>query len=381
MPKIADVEAIPLSIPYIDDPPTLFQESWGVQVYVKVKLGDVAGWGEVLVYGGDLVDAYLGVLNSIVKPAVVGEEVNEVGDVAKIVNKLERLLFTAGLCGIVSGAIGGLEMALWDALGKYLGKNIVSLIGQASRTKIPVYASFPRYSNEEQVVKAVSKALDRGFTMVKIHQHADNVAESIKAIRRVYGYGIRVAVDLNAAYPNVEGAAKLIESISRYEVYWVEEPIWPPNNYEGLRQLAERAPIPIAAGENEYSTAGFINLAKSGVRYLQPDISKLGGLLKLLTTIDSLKTLNRPIAPHLRPHKSILAHLYTLAAASVRGDVVVVEWPLTWVNDIYDANVEVSGGEVDISPFLKRPGLGLNVIEGNFSKYGYFKKFRPLIFH
>jgi len=117
MPVIRDVKSIPISIPYVDDPPTVFRDSWGVQLYVKVSLGDVAGWGEVLVYGSGIVDAYIGVINDVIAPAVINEGVNGINDIERLVNGLEKLLFTGGLCGVITGAIGGFEMALVGCLG------------------------------------------------------------------------------------------------------------------------------------------------------------------------------------------------------------------------------------------------------------------------
>ncbi len=82
----------------------------GVQLYVKVELGgDSVGWGgEVLVYGSGVVDAYMGVLNDVVVPATVGgKNIEGVEDIVALTNELEKLLFTGGLCGIVTGAMGG----------------------------------------------------------------------------------------------------------------------------------------------------------------------------------------------------------------------------------------------------------------------------------
>ncbi|WP_291999899.1 mandelate racemase/muconate lactonizing enzyme family protein [Caldivirga sp.] len=380
MPKLTTVKPIPISIQYIDDPPTVFQEAWGRQLYVKVELGDVVGWGEVLVYGSGIVDSYVGVFNDVVTPAVTGELIENASDIYRLISRLEKLLFTAGLCGVVTGTIGGLEMALWDALGKYLNKPVSDLLGPRVRDRLPVYASFPRYSIVDYVVKAVNKALNSGFNTVKLHQHVNDALESIKAIRENIGYGISVALDLNAAFDKPEKALDFLNKVHRYEPYWVEEPTWPPNDYELLAYVANKSPVPIAAGENEYYIHGFRELAHIGLTYVQPDISKVGGLIKFVDVVKAIAALGKPVAPHHRPHKSILAHLYTLHAASVMSSIAIVEWPLTWVKDIYDIDVEVKDGEVSLTG-LKGSGVGVNVDEWALGKYPYVSKYAPLMFH
>ncbi|ABW01966.1 mandelate racemase/muconate lactonizing enzyme family protein [Caldivirga maquilingensis] len=380
MPKLNTIKLIPVSIPYIDDPPTVFQEAWGRQLYVKVELGDLIGWGEVLVYGSNIIDSYIGVFNDVIIPAVTGEVIENVGDVHRLVNKLEKLLFTAGLCGVVSGAMGGLEMALWDALGKYLNKPISELLGVRIRDKVPVYASFPRYSTVDYVVKAVDKALSNGFNTVKLHQHVNDTVDSIKAIRENMGYGVKVALDLNAAFNKPEEALNFLNKVHRYEPYWVEEPIWPPNNYELLTHVADKSPVPIAAGENEYYIGGFKELARIKLMYIQPDVSKVGGLIRFMDIIKEASTLGKPVAPHHRPHKSILTHLYTLHVASVVSNIAIVEWPLSWIKDIYNVDVEVKDGEVSLSR-LMNSGVGVNVNEEALGKYPYVSKYSPLVFH
>jgi L-alanine-DL-glutamate epimerase-like enolase superfamily enzyme len=381
MPIIRDVKSIPISIPYVDDPPTVFRDSWGVQLYVKVSLGDVAGWGEVLVYGSGIVDAYIGVINDVIAPAVINEGVNGINDIERLVNGLEKLLFTGGLCGVITGAIGGFEMALWDALGKYLDKSISELLGARVRDKVPVYASFPRYSSVDYVIRAVGKALDSGFTMVKLHQHPDDAIDAIRAVRERFGYDLKVALDINAAFNDPQRALDFLSKVHRYEPYWVEEPTWPPNDYELLGIVADKSPVPIAAGENEYYVNRFKELARLGLAYVQPDISKVGGLTRFIEIIKAINELERPVAPHHRPHKSILTHTYTLHVASVIDGIALVEWPLVWINEIYDGEITVKNGEIDITNLVKKEGVGLGIREEILSKYPYERKYTPLIFH
>ncbi len=99
-----------------------------------------------------------------------------------------------------------------------------------------------------------------------------------------------------------------------------------------------------------------------------------------------IKDLGKYIAPpHHRPHRSVLAHAFTLHVASAVSEVTTVEWPLAWLNELYDGNLEVrNGGEVDVAPLLGRGGgVGLGgVMEDALTKYKYERKYSPpLLFH
>lgn len=384
MPRIDSVSWLPAGIRYEDEIPTPFVDSWGAQLFVKVSLSDgSAGWGEVLAYGSSIVDAYAGVLEDVVAPAARGEQLDGVGRLRELLSRLERLLFTAGLCGVVNGALGGFEMAALDALARSSRSPLWSLLGASSRSEIPVYASLPRYSRPEDAVRAVERAVGWGFTMVKLHQPPGEALEYVRAVREAVGYDVDLALDLNGGLDR-EAALELANSLARYELEWVEEPVWPVDDRESLAWLASRSPIPVAAGENEHSLRGLLELARAGVKVVQPDISKLGGALKLLEAARALAKEGAIVAPHLRPHRSFLAHAFVLHVAAVEPDLGPVEWPSgPLAYDAFDApRLEVRGGLLDASPLLGSAGVGVAVREDVVaSRYRYSKAFRPLVFH
>lgn len=384
MPRVSSVAALAANIRYEDEVSTPFVESWGVQVYVKATLDEGSvGWGEVLVYGSSMADAYLGALEDVIIPASVGEQVEDVSSVRSILSRIERLTFTAGLCGVVSGAIGGLEMSLMDALARLKGVPLWRLIGERRSDRVSVYASFPRYSRPQDAVRVAQRSVERGFTMIKLHQPPGEALDFVKAVREALGYDVKVAVDLNGGLP-LDKAVEFVNSASRYELEWVEEPVWPVDDHRALAQLASRSPVPVAAGENEYSVRGLLDLARSGVSVVQPDISKLGGVLRMLDAVDALEREGVTIAPHLRPHRSFLAHAFVVHIASMRPSVGPVEWPSAQLaTDALEApELPVSSGLLDASGLVSSRGVGVSVREDVVSsRYRYVKGFRPLVFH
>jgi len=103
------VSILPASIPYVDNPMPEWVDEWGVQLFTKVNLGDYAGYGEVLIAGSGIISAYIGVFEDLIIPYLENVEVVSINEV---VEKLEKMLYSAGLCSITLGSISGVETAL-----------------------------------------------------------------------------------------------------------------------------------------------------------------------------------------------------------------------------------------------------------------------------
>ncbi|MEM3209521.1 MAG: mandelate racemase/muconate lactonizing enzyme family protein [Saccharolobus sp.] len=367
--KINKIELFPASIPYIDKPMPEWVDEWGIQLFTKVNLEGVDGLGEVLVAGSGIISAYIGVYNDLIIPLLEGSEIRSINEVYEI---LEKSIFSAGFCSITLGSISGLELALWHSYSKLLNTTISGLLGGKVRDLVPVYASFPRYSNFDDLLSAVQAAIDRGFKVIKLHQPPNMVKESLEKIRSSFGYKIKIAVDLNSPF-DYSTALKFLNSISKYELEWIEEPIYPPNDYQSIRKLAKI--FPIAAGENEYTIQGFKKLLESEVSYIQPDISKIGGLSKFLKVIDLASSYNIKVMPHLRPQRSAIALYHTLQVALANSNISQVEFPLAQIpSDLFNAEFKVYNGLVKVPD-----NISLNE-ELLREKYKLHKKLRLLKF-
>ncbi|MEM1636021.1 MAG: mandelate racemase/muconate lactonizing enzyme family protein [Thermosphaera sp.] len=384
MNKLKDIMTFPASIDYDDVVETEFKKSWGVQLFVRSVFDIGEGVGEVLVYGSGALRSYLGVLEDVVVPYVKSIHLN-LDDfitlrhedlrrkILRLVETIEKLIFTAGYCSVTLGAIGGFEMSLWDAISKVKETSLASIIGPVVRDRVKVYASFPRYNSMEKTLQAIDLALSRGFKIVKLHEKPNLLPGTLRKIREIYGYEIEVSIDINAPFDNPNDALEFIDSIYRYEPAWIEEPTWPPNDYEKLKVVATKSPIPIGAGENSYTLQDFRNLVRTGIKYLQPDISKVGGVAKFIEILNEImrrREKDQEIMPHLRPHRSIIAHLFTVHVAAVHEEISLIEWPLAPPPyDLISEKIEVLNGEISLP---RKIGLGISL---NFdlltSKYKY----------
>ncbi|BCU70032.1 mandelate racemase/muconate lactonizing enzyme family protein [Stygiolobus caldivivus] len=363
------VSVFHLSIPFLTDPPSDWTEQWAVQLYVKVEEWGERGWGETLVAGSGIIGAYSSVITELIKPFLEGDTVSSPYELESL---LEKIMFSAGNCGVVTGAISSVEMAIWGLRAKKMGVPLADLFGGRSRGSVKVYGSFPRFSRIEDVLRVTEAVRERGLNFIKLHQPPSTVLETIKAIREKYRE-MKVAVDLNSPF-DLNGAKEFVNKVSRYEIEWVEEPLYPPNDYYALEKLTRASPVPIAAGENEYTLHGFRALLESGVSYLQPDIAKIGGVSKFLKVLELASSYHVKVAPHDRPDRSPVSLIYTLNLASARGEIEVVEYPITdFPTDLFPSVPVFKGGYVV-------PPENVEVREEAIAKYPYTSKVRILHF-
>ena len=171
-----------------------------------------------------------------------------------LTGRLERLLHGFGRSGPVLHAISGLDIALWDIRGKLEGVPVHALLGGARRKRVETYASLLQYSGAvEHVRRNVARALERGYRHIKLHERT---ADSVAAAREVAGPDIPIMVDTNCAW-TPEQATAPVAAMAPSKPFWVEEPIWPPEDFESLAALRRATGVPLAMGENAIGRARF----------------------------------------------------------------------------------------------------------------------------
>lgn len=351
--RIAEVKAIPLSVPYVQtEPEALWAESWGRQLLVKVCAEDgVCGVGEVFVNTSDHAP-YLALVEEAGRH-VVGAE--DSPNAARRI--LERKLYPIGRSGIVESVIGGIDVALHDLNAKRQGVPLHRMLGGKLRDRVKAYASLARYKDCRDVEKAVEYSLARGFGAVKLHQHGEDVLDCVAAVRKDLGYGFELMVDLNATL-SLRGALRVLPKLERFEISWVEEPIWPPEDYKALGRLSRSVSIPIAAGENEYTIYGFLKLVEEGgVAILQPDLAKAGGITKMAKVAAIAEAEGALLIPHCRPH-SLWVNILTTAhfVSTLPYDSMVEVPPTPPRQEPFVEPIAVEGGSIKVPD---APGIGV----------------------
>jgi D-galactarolactone cycloisomerase len=315
--KIVSVSTEILDIPFeYGGPPS----GWGPSAWralstllVKVETDEgITGWGEAFSYS--CADAVQMAVEKMVAPSVIGMDPT---DIAGIHYHCQQSLHLFGRYGITLFAISGLDIALWDIAGKRAGLPVHAMLGGQTRLKIPAYASLFRYGDPELVAEHCTGALEAGYTAVKLHE---DTVESVSAARDALGDGVPLMIDVNCPWtPNQ--AVDMARRFKPFDPYWLEEPVFPPEDSVGLAMVRDKGGVALAAGENHCTAFQFRDLfAAGGVDYAQPSVTKVGGITELCR----VATLAQSHAVQLMPHSPYfgpgwLATLHLMAALPNSG--------------------------------------------------------------
>ena len=153
------------------------------------------------------------------------------------------------------------------------------LLGGANTTELEVYASFMRYGNIEKVEAATRRAVDRGYQYIKLHEVG---MEEIRAAVSAAGPDAKIMLDTNCPW-TVPEAIYYSQELSDLGLYWLEEPVWPPENYAGLAKVRQLGIHRIASGENAGSLFDFVAMInENAIDIAQPDVAKTGGITEAM---------------------------------------------------------------------------------------------------
>lgn len=202
--------------------------------------------------------------------------------------------------GISEPAIGAVDVALWDALGRRRDAPLYELLG-AERRSVPAYQTHGGWLqfSVEELVDHAEEAADRGFAGVKMkvgRGHAED-ARRVAAVREVLPERMDLMVDANCAY-SVPAARRLAAALAETPLAWLEEPL-NKGDYAAHADLRDRVDVPIALGENLFNPTQFKQaVAHGAVDVLQPDVGRVGGITPWLTVADLGAAWGLPVSPH-----------------------------------------------------------------------------------
>ena len=227
-----------------------------------------------------LVKAALGVL----EPLYRGENPLEPERVSE---KLHANTFWLGRGGVITHTISGIDIALWDILGKATGQPVGRLLGGRYRDRVRPYASLlmqepELWPNSLQSIRA------QGFQAFKIGwgpfgRDSNAIDEEIvRAARDAVGAEALLMVDAGASdafWPQgYKWAVRTADMLAEYDVYWFEEPLL-PDNLSDYVLLEKNSPVPIAGGEVLTRRQSFAPWLQAGAfDIVQPDVTKVGGI-------------------------------------------------------------------------------------------------------
>lgn len=204
--------------------------------------------------------------------------------------------------GLLSGAIAGIETALWDLAGKILNVPVFTLLGGAYRDKLLIYhdTGSPDTVDTARWVEEAQKTKEFGFRATKFDLNRFNgekwnrslSSEDIKiwvrileAVRAELGPDFPIGVDLHWKF-NTRDTLRFLEMVEDLNLWFLEDPV-PPENADAFARLTAASKVPIATGENLYTRQSFRPfIEKQACDIVQPDAQKCGGLLEMKRIAD-----------------------------------------------------------------------------------------------
>jgi L-alanine-DL-glutamate epimerase-like enolase superfamily enzyme len=274
-------------------------------------------------------------------------------------------------------AFSGVEVALWDIMGKALNLPVHRLLGGLYREKVRMYASFMRRDQSPlEVARRAAEAVQQGFTAVKIKigkrwgfdSLPDNAVETVREVRAAVGDDIELMVDCNSAYSAVR-AIQIGRQLEQYGIFHYEEPVQ-EHDIESLAKVSRALDVPVAAGEQHHTKYEFKDmLVREAVDIVQADIIKAGGFWeckKIAAMADAFSKIHTP--HNTQPTIGIIATVHF--AASTPNCRYAQEYnmePHPLRETLLKESIRVKDGYIDVPT---GPGLGIELNEDVVKKQG-----------
>lgn len=317
--KITNVEAIILR-----QPGEILMIGDGSQdtVLIKIETDEgITGWGEC--------DSSPYVVKTIVdcppshvvcrglKDILMGQDPF---DVEKIWNDMYRGSYYYGRRSVGIHAMSGIDIALWDIMGKAAGRPVHKLLGGRINSRLRAYASMLMPDTEEEVVQKAKEYMAKGFTAIKfgwgaLGESREKDIRLVRAAREAMGEETDLMLDIGYLWKNSKYAEMMCKELEPFHLYWIEEPII-SDDVQGFSRLTPKTTLRIASGEELTGLYEFRELIeKGGVDIVQPDMSRCGGITIAKKIADMALLNGIELCPHAFKSGILMAASIQLLAA------------------------------------------------------------------
>jgi len=360
--KIVSVEVCPLTGATVDGGwPQGHEPQENLHTLIAVRTDEgLVGFGSCFTSGKLVTGAV-----ELLWPLLRGESAVEPERVSE---KLRQSSFWQGRGGSVEHAISGLDIALWDVMGKACGQPVSRLLGGNYRQAIKPYGSI-LFDEPEPLRRTLESVVSRGFRAIKLgwrpfgrrDRKFDEVL--VRTARETVGDGVELMVDAGGSeqfWPHgTNWARNTAVMLADYGITWFEEPL-PPDDIEGYRELTRVSPVPIAGGEVLTRRQAFLPWIESrAVDILQPDCTKNGGLSESRRIAWLAFDHNVQVVPHgWNTALGLAADLQFSAAIPVARYVEYLT-PCAYIDELTTEPFRLDGDGLLSIP--TRPGLGVEI--------------------
>jgi D-galactarolactone cycloisomerase len=336
-------------------------------VFVRVEDEDGhAGWGEVWAnFPSTGAEHRARLVNEVLAPAIRGFAAGEPRDIFENLTQATSVMaLQSGEPGPFAQAIAVIDRAVWDLYARRRKTALWKVLG-GDRREIHVYASGINPTGSRQMAEA---ALSRGHLALKLKVGFDLASDcaNLASLRQLVGDGT-LAADANQGW-STERAIEVAPYLTEFDLAWLEEPIRADRPWQEWQTLRKSIDVPLAAGENIASCAGFEQaLGDDVLRVVQPDIAKWGGLSVCSKIAHDILKSGKIFCPHyLGGGIGLLASAHLLAGVGGDG-LLEVDSNDNPLRDLFCGPVlNITGGTMRLSD---DPGLGIEPDLSSIAKY------------
>ncbi|HEX5417564.1 MAG TPA: mandelate racemase/muconate lactonizing enzyme family protein [Chloroflexota bacterium] len=279
---------------------------------------------------------------------------------------------------VLSAALSAIDIALWDILGKSVGKPIYQLLGGKCRERVRTFANVTGGTLEARAESA-RKNVEAGYTSLRTipffvdwekqdpSRVIGSAVEIIRTIREAVGDGIDLGIEVHRNLRPNEAVA-LANELAPYRILYYEDPV-APESLEALGYVAQHTNLPIASGERLYNLYQFHEMiASKSVSLVRPDLSLAGGFTQCKKIAALAEAALVGIFPHLMGSPVNLAAYAQFGAAIPNYVLTENHVGADALNEILDEPLVREGGYVVVPD---RPGLGVELREDKLGKFPY----------
>ena len=353
-----------------------------VIVRIETDAG-ITGWGEAKAGVASTASCagLAAIINQDFAPLLLGQDPREISRLWDTLYNMPRQGFALaeghvfpalGRRGLSISAIAGVDIALWDILGKSLGAPVWRLLGGRRAARMPAYAS-GGWADAANIGAQLLGYIEKGgFGAVKMRvgiMDGSPAASSarVKAARAALGPDIKLMADAHGTWTVAEAKA-FCRMVEDCDLFWFEEPV-SADDKQGQAEVRRSSAVPISSGESEFTRHDFRELCElRALDVLQPDLAIAGGITEGVRIGALASAFNLRLAPHLWSGAPAFAAGLHLAASNSAG--FILEYSLghnPMLHELIEEEFPVSGGFVEVPD---RPGLGITVREDFVQKYG-----------
>lgn len=356
---------------------------FGEYIFVEVQTSEgITGWGEITTssrYANRTVAAAVTQLGEL----LTGSDPTQI---EAIWNRSFRAFTYAGSRGVACLAISGVDIALWDILGKAWGQPIHALLGGKVREDVLLYThpDQSKFTSPEGVREEIEAIVASGHTAIKfdpfphlqgaqirrngyldgqLSRKAENEGADLTAlIREITGPDIELLIDAHGRF-DVPTAIRLCNRLEDAgQIDWFEEPV-PPESYQALQQVRDKVNVPISIGERLHTRWEFVPILENRLAdYIMPDVTWTGGITELKKISTMAQAYYVPMSPHDAAGPiNVVAGSHVMITTPNFYRVETSAHDLSAYNVYLQEPLDNSGGSLKLTD---RPGLGIDLDMG-----------------